>query len=135
MRAFTSVLVDQSHPSSTQLGEFRLDIGDPIGRVVEFARRSSAVLRDRRLLVKRKKKLDVRAARLQPDGLDTLVVNDLSIDFFKAERLSVEAQRCLEVFDNDRNVVNFHLRRQPRSSDRLQKPRARRYTVRRGSRP
>src|SRR5579863_4479221 len=102
------VFIDQSDAARLETVELRLQIIDPVGGVMELRRRVAAVACERRVVREWSQELDDRIARVQTDGLDALVGDGLAIDDAKAERLRIEAQRRLEVGDDDRNVIERH---------------------------
>jgi hypothetical protein len=101
-------LVYQANAARFQLVEFCLEVADAVRGMVQARFRFAAVFRDRRRFAQRPKQLDDRLAGGKTDRLDALIVDDLAIDFLEAQCLRVKSHGGVEIFDDDRDVVDLH---------------------------
>jgi len=68
----------------------------------------SAIFRNRRFFRERTQQFDDPLTRAQPNCVDALVGHDFPICDLKAERIHIKSERCIQIFDDDRYVIDRH---------------------------
>jgi hypothetical protein len=100
------LLVDQLNSCGAEPSKLALNVADLVGDVMHPRAIAFKEAADWSVGAERLEQFDVVLAKVEQNGLNSLLLNDLAVNEFHLERALIELQGRVDCFNGDANVVD-----------------------------